>query len=61
MDCFNLKKGIISILIMISFSAAGLAQTGSIEGVVTDRNSKEATAWCYSYYRRYNYRNICRY
>jgi TonB-dependent receptor len=42
MDCLNLKKGITGILIMLSFSVTGHAQTGSIEGVVTDKNSKEA-------------------
>jgi TonB-dependent receptor len=41
MELFYLREGIISIFIMIFCAAAGLAQTGSIEGVVTDRNSKE--------------------
>ncbi|MBK8882518.1 MAG: carboxypeptidase-like regulatory domain-containing protein [Bacteroidales bacterium] len=42
MDCLNLKKKITGIFIMTLLSVAGLAQTGSIEGVVTDKNSKEA-------------------
>ena len=41
MEFFYFKKGVISIFIMVSSIAAGLAQTGSIEGVVTDQNSKE--------------------
>ena len=41
MEFFYFKKGVISIFIMVSSIAAGLSQTGSIEGVVTDRNSKE--------------------
>ncbi len=42
MDFKELKKGAINILIMLTLSSAGLAQTGSIEGVVTDKNSGEA-------------------
>ena len=42
MYLLNLKKGGISILIMLLYITASLAQTGSIEGVVTDSNSKEA-------------------
>jgi len=41
MDFKNLKKSI-NIVIMVSLTSAGLAQTGSIEGVVTDKNSREA-------------------
>jgi hypothetical protein len=41
MDFFDLKKGISVIFIIISTSIAGLAQTGSIEGVVKDKYSKE--------------------
>ncbi len=41
MDFYNLKKGAINILIMLTLSSAGLAQTGSIEGVVKDKKSGE--------------------
>ena len=42
MDCLNLKKGIAGIFIIVTFSVTTLAQTGSIEGVVADKNSREA-------------------
>jgi hypothetical protein len=41
MDFPNLTKGVISIVFLLSSAATGIAQTGSIEGVVTDRNSRE--------------------
>ncbi len=40
MDCLKIKKGIIG-LIMLSASIAGIAQTGKIEGVATDKKNKE--------------------
>jgi hypothetical protein len=41
MDWLNLKKGIICISMMLSFITTGIAQTGSIEGVATDKKSLE--------------------
>ena len=38
---FKIRKGIISLIIILSFSIVGIAQTGSIEGVATDKKSKE--------------------
>ena len=42
MDYLQIKRGIITLIIMISASVAGIAQTGSIEGVASDKKSKEA-------------------
>jgi hypothetical protein len=41
MDCFKFKHGIISLLLILSFPVAGFAQTGKIEGIATDKKSKE--------------------
>ena len=41
MDCLKIRKGILSLVIMISASFAGFSQNGSIEGVATDKKSKE--------------------
>ena len=42
MNCLKIKKGIISMVIMLFVSIAGMAQTGSIEGIAIDKKSKEA-------------------
>jgi hypothetical protein len=42
MDFYILKKGVTGIFILLFTAAAGQAQTGSIEGVVTDKNRSEA-------------------
>ena len=41
MDYLKIRKGILSLVIMISASFAGFSQNGSIEGVATDKKSKE--------------------
>jgi hypothetical protein len=41
MDCLKVKRGIICLVILLSASIDGLAQTGSIEGVAKDKNNKE--------------------
>jgi hypothetical protein len=42
MACLRIKKGITISMFMLLTSAAILAQTGSVEGVATDKKSKEA-------------------
>jgi hypothetical protein len=41
MDRIKIKKGVISLIIVLSASVTGMAQTGSIEGVATDKKSKD--------------------
>jgi hypothetical protein len=41
MDCLNIRIGIISLIIVLSASVSVMAQTGSIEGVASDRKNKE--------------------
>ncbi len=45
MDCLKIKKGIISLIIVIAATVSAIAQTvstGSIEGVATDKKNKES-------------------
>ena len=44
MNWLNYVKGIFSFFIILITSMVSHAQTGSIEGVATDRKSKEATS-----------------
>ena len=41
-DSLKIKRVIITLMVLISASIAGIAQTGSIEGVASDKKSKEA-------------------
>ena len=41
-DSLKIKIVIITLMVLISASIAGIAQTGSIEGVASDKKSKEA-------------------
>lgn len=41
MDCINLKRGLMTVFIMLSLHITGLSQTGTIEGIATDTKNNE--------------------